>query len=59
MSDQQPRKHYVGSHGRRLTYEQALELGRRLFDAIEADRLLGAVEDSEESTERDDRDDQH
>jgi hypothetical protein len=48
------RKHYVGSHGRRLSHDEALELGRRLFDAINADRLLRSVEP--DTTEGDDQD---
>jgi hypothetical protein len=51
MSDQ-PRKHFVGAHGRRLSREEALELGRRLFDLIEGDRL-GRTLDQDTTTDDD------
>jgi hypothetical protein len=61
MSDDQPRKHFVGTRGRRLTYDQALELGRKLFDAIEADRLDQSLNETTATTtddqeQRDDHD---
>jgi hypothetical protein len=55
MSDDQPRKHFVGTRGRRLTYDQALELGRKLFDAIEADRLDQSLNEPIESIRDDDQ----
>jgi hypothetical protein len=63
MSDDQPRKHFVGTRGRRLTYDQALELGRKLFDAIEADRLDQSLNETTATTtddqeQRDDHDGQ-
>jgi hypothetical protein len=63
MSDDQPRKHFVGTRGRRLTYDQALELGRKLFDAIEADRLDQSLDrdtatTTDDQEQRDDHDGQ-